>query len=179
MKTIFRWALAPLAALTLAACNRQAAELTPSNETLAVAARKENAALGRIVDNAGLAQALEGVGPYTLFAPPEAALNGGGADFADPALKAESAALLQAHIVPGTITRADIAAAIERGGGEGARMRTMAGGLITFTRDGEAILANAEGGAAARLTGDERLVSNGAIQPVDALLVNMGEGAAG
>jgi len=178
MKTPFRWALAPLAVLALAACNRDGAELTPADETLAVAAR-DAGALGRIVDNAGLAQALEGVGPYTLFAPPDAALTGGDADFTDPSLKAESAALLQAHIVPGTVTRADIAAAIDAAGEGGAQMRTMGGGLITFSREGEAIVATAEGGATARLTGDEELLSNGALQPVDGLLVYMGAGAAG
>ena len=50
-------------------------------------------------------------------------------------------------------------------------MRTMANTLLTFSRDGEAITFTAENGAKGRLMGEERLASNGVLQPVDALLV--------
>ena len=72
---------------------------------------------------------------------------------------------------PGALTRADIASAIDRGAGKGAQMRTMAGGLLTFTKSGEAIVVTAPDGASARLTGEETLASNGVLQPVDGLLV--------
>ena len=72
--------------------------------------------------------------------------------------------------MPGALTRADIAAAIQRDGGE-VQMRTMANTLLTFSRDGEAIVVSAESGARGRLIGEERLASNGVLQPVDALLV--------
>lgn len=144
-----------------------ASAATPSSKTLAASV---DAGLGRVISNAGLTTALEGVGPYTLFAPPDATLKSG-VDFTDPAVKAEGAALLRAHIVPGTLTRADLKAAIDRSGGKGAQMRTMAGGLLTFTRDGEKIVATGPDGASAHLTGKEDLVSNGALQPTDGLLV--------
>jgi uncharacterized surface protein with fasciclin (FAS1) repeats len=176
VRTILSWAVTPLAVLLLAACGPSAnnvatdksadAKATPSAKTLAATVKGD---LGRVISNAGLDKALDGVGPYTLFAPPDAALKGG-ADFTDPAMKAESAALLRAHIVPGTLTRADIAAAIDRAGSK-AEMRTMAGGLLTFTKDGQTIVATAPDRASARLTGEERLVSNGVLQPTDGLLV--------
>ena len=56
-------------------------------------------------------------------------------------------------------------------------MRTMANTLLTFSRDGETILVASESGARGRLTGEERVASNGVMQPVDALLV--GSGASG
>ena len=90
------------------------------------------------------------------------------------ATRAQSAALLRAHRLPGADTRSDIAAAVDRAGADGAQMRTMADSLVTFTRDGQAIVATAPDGARARLTGEEALVSNGVLQPVDGLLVRPG-----
>ena len=184
MRIIMRRALTPLAVLLLAACGGgdedgktggEAAEQTqPSSQTLAAALQGEDGfgTLSATATNAGLTSVLEGVGPYTVFAPADAAFTAGGAaaDLTDESLRAQSAALLRAHIVPGALTREDIAAAIQRDGGE-VQMRTMANTLLTFSRDGEAITVTAENGAKGRLMGEERLASNGVLQPVDALLV--------
>jgi uncharacterized surface protein with fasciclin (FAS1) repeats len=170
--------------LSLAACGGETekadggtgASPAPSSRTLAAAIGDEGDldTLQAVVANAGLSDVLEGKGPYTVFAPADAALATAGGDLSGAAMKAQSAALLRAHIVPGSLTRADILAAITRGGAGGAQMRTMADGLLTFTRDGEAVIVTAEDGAVARLTGDETVASNGVIQPVDALLVKAG-----
>ena len=50
-------------------------------------------------------------------------------------------------------------------------MRTMADGLLTLSLDGDTVVVTAPDGATARLTGGETLVSNGVVQPVDAILV--------
>lgn len=185
MRIIMRRALAPLAVLLLAACGGgdddgktggDAAEQTqPSSRTLAATLQGEDGfrTLRETATNAGLTSVLEGVGPYTVFAPADAAFTAGGTatDLTDESLRAQSAALLRAHIVPGALTREDIVAAIERDGGGDVQMRTMANTLLTFSRDGEAIVVSAENGARGRLTGEERLASNGVFQPVDALLV--------
>jgi hypothetical protein len=47
----------------------------------------------------------------------------------------------------------------------------MADEVLTFTRDGDAIVVTAENGATARLTGREVVASNGVIQPADGLLI--------
>jgi len=178
MRTMLRWALPPLAVLLLAGCGpsaknaatdkaSEAKATAPSSKTLAATVDGD---MARVVSNAGLDKALAGVGPYTLFAPPDATLKNG-VDFTAPANRAQAAALLRAHIVPGTLTRADIAAAVDHAGAKGAQMRTMAGGLLTFTKDGQTLVATAPDGAAAHLTGDESLVSNGILQPTDGLLV--------
>ncbi|MBI2260100.1 MAG: fasciclin domain-containing protein [Caulobacterales bacterium] len=185
MRIIMRRALTPLAVLLLAACGGgdedgktggDAAEQTqPSSRTLAATLQGEDGfgTLRETATNAGLTSVLEGVGPYTVFAPADAAFTAGGTatDLTDESLRAQSAALLRAHIVPGALTREDIVAAIERDGGGDVQMRTMANTLLTFSRDGEAIVVSAENGARGRLTGEERLASNGVFQPVDALLV--------
>lgn len=183
MRTLARWAATPLAVLLLAGCGAPAdkagaeaeaqAKAVPSTKTLAatVQADPDHGALSRLLINAELGGALDGVGPYTLFAPPEAALKTSQADFTDPEMKAESAALLRAHIAPGTLTRADITAAIDRAADKKVEIRNMAGGVLTFTREGEAIVVTAPDGARALLSGEEGLVSNGVLQPVDGLLL--------
>jgi len=128
-----------------------------------------------LVDSAGLASVLEGVGPYTVFAPTNAALEGGlGAqrlgELRGEAMRPQAVALLRGHIVPGVLTRRDIEAAIEAAHNEPVQMRTMADTMLTFSREGDAILVSAPDGARARLTGAESAAGNGAVQPIDGLL---------
>jgi len=137
-----------------------------------------DAALGRfnrIVAGSGMAEVLNGVGPYTVFAPTDGAIEALGAGRADAlageAMRPQAAALLRAHIVPGTVTRRDLEGAIGRAGDGPVRMRTMADTMLTFTREGDAIIVSTEQGVRARLTAREGLASNGAVQPVDSLLV--------
>ncbi len=176
------WALAPLMMLSLAACGGEAdkaAEGTvaaPASQTLSAAIGNvgELDTLEGVVKNAGLTEVLEGKGPYTIFAPANAALGTAGTDLAGDTMKAQSAALVRAHIVPGALTRADILAAIERNGGKSVEMRTMADALLTFSKDGEAVMVTAADGATARLSGSEMIVTNGVVQPVDGVLVKAG-----
>ena len=190
MRIIMRRALTPLAVLMLAACgggdDKAGADGTeqaqPSSRTLAATLEGAEGygSLGRAVTNAGLTGVLEGVGPYTLFAPADPAFSAAGTgDFADESLRAQSAALLRAHIVPGALTRSDIAAAIQRDADGKVQMRTMAGTLLTFSKDGEAVTVSSDNGASGRLTGEETVASNGVLQPVDGLLVKPESGAAG
>lgn len=183
MQNLTRAAFASLSLLVLAGCGERAdkgatsastpASATLSNRTLAavLAADDAHGALARITTNSGLGGVLEGVGPYTVLAPPDASVKAaGGADLTDPALKAEGAALFRAHVMPGALTRADIASAIDRSQGKGAQMRTMDGALLTFTRSGDAIVVTAPDGASARLIGEETVASNGVLQPIDGSL---------
>ena len=173
------WALAPLCVMTLAACSGGdgkadgTAADAPSSRTLTATLKGDRAfgTLERVLDNAALGAVLDGKGPYTVFAPSDAAFTASAGDLGDEAMKAQGAALLRAHIVPGALTRADIRAAIDRGSSGTAEMRTMANSLLTFSKDGDALIVTGDNGARGRLTGDETLASNGVVQPVDALLV--------
>lgn len=184
MRTLTRCTLAALAVLALSGCgdggkagaekSAAGAPAEVSNKPLAATLQADSAhdGLAKVLANSGLSVALDGVGPYTLFAPADSALTGpAGEDLTDPAMKAEGAALLRAHILPGTVTRADIAGAVDGAAGKGVQMRTMGGGVLTFTRDGQDLVATASDGASARLTGREILVSNGVLQPIEGLLV--------
>jgi uncharacterized surface protein with fasciclin (FAS1) repeats len=128
-----------------------------------------------LVDSAGLASVLEGVGPYTVFAPTNAALQSGLGEqhlgeLRGGAMRPQAVALLRAHIVPGVLTRRDIEAAITASHNEPVQMRTMADTMLTFSRDGDAIAVSSPDGARARLTGSESTAGNGAVQPIDGLL---------
>lgn len=178
MRTMMRWALAPVCVMALAGCgaDRKAGEANaaePSSKTITATLKDDRSfgTLERVLDNAALGDVLAGKGPYTVFAPSDAAFTASAGDLGDEAMKAQGAAMLRAHIVPGALTRADIIAAMNRGGSGTAQMRTMANSLLTFSKEGDVIIATGDNGARARLTGDETLASNGVVQPIDALLV--------
>lgn len=187
--TLSRWSAAAAAAAALLAggCGADggANNLAEANAAAAVEAGSGTVAvaieadgdLGRIEEiarNAGLLELLGGTGPYTLFAPDDAAFaalgEGRAEELKGEALRPQAIALLRAHIVPGVVARRDLVAALERAGAEPVEMRTMAGGVLTFSREGDAIVVSGADGARARLV-EETLASNGAVQRVDALLV--------
>lgn len=187
MNSLSRVAAASALAIIVAACGSRdesaGAAAEPADETLAVALDRDDQfdTLDEVVSNAELESVLEGVGPYTVIAPVNAAFEAAGrtgADFASEEMRAQGAELIRSHLLPGAVTRADLEAAIERAGEGGAEMRTMSDGVLTFTRDGDAIVVTAEDGSSARLTGDEFLASNGVIQPVDTILVAPAQGSA-
>lgn len=170
---------AVLAALSLAACNpapdaEAGGAAAPSSRTLA-AELKDAGDLGTlegVLANSGLEKVLEGVGPYTVLAPVDAGFAGASAfDFRDEAEKAQAAALLRTHMLPGAVTRADVSAAIARAEGGKVEMRTLDNGLVTFTQEGQTIVATLADGGRAVLTGREVVASNGVIQPIDGVLL--------
>lgn len=128
--------------------------------------------LAGAVKAAGLTETLSGAQPYTLFAPTEAAfakLPGGAGALLAPEAKGQLVALLTGHIVPGAVTAADLGSAIDRGKGK-AELATVGGSILSFSRDGEAILVTDAAGGAARLGRTDRLQSNGVVHDVDGVL---------
>lgn len=184
---------AALAALSLSACGRSddagnTASANASTNAAAGPAARPTATLAAVIEghddldtvhdlasNAGLGDVLGGVGPHTLFAPADAAFEALGDERVDglksAAMRPQAMALLRAHIVPGLVTRRDLDAALANAGGRPVQMRTMGGRTLTFARDGGAIVATSDDGARARLVGDESVATNGAVHPVDALLL--------
>ena len=189
MQGFSRFAAVSVVALALSACGSRdddtvAGAAEPADQTLASALDGDSqfGSLDEVIENAGLESVLEGVGPYTVIAPVNDAFSAAGETgeaLTEAEMRAQGAELVRAHLLPGAVTRADLEAAIERAGEGGAEMRTMSDGVLTFTRDGDAIVVTAEDGSSARLTGEEFLASNGVIQPVDAVLVAPGEASDG
>lgn len=151
--------------------NVSASDGAPSQDLAALLGAEPR--LRSLIETAGMLPVLSGKEPYTILAPTDAALDALPAGTLDrlgrPEQKGELTALLRAHILPGTILAADLARAVESGGGK-ASVATMAGEPLTITRDGEAFRITGAGGASARVTGAEQPARNGVVHRIDAVL---------
>ncbi|QIG80600.1 fasciclin domain-containing protein [Stakelama tenebrarum] len=177
-------------ALALAACGNaeeagRTEALAPSDRTVAAALEATDRLdrTGALVRTAGLQQALDGIGPYTIFAPLDdayAALGEAGDALGGDAAQsgALAASLLRGHIVPGLLTDRDIVNAIEVNGGE-VEMTTMDDTILTFRDDRDGIVVTTRDGARARLLPGTEVARNGAVHPIDGLLRNAGESGSG
>ncbi len=126
------------------------------------------------VNQAGLADTLSGPGPFTLFAPNDAAFAQVPAvtrdGWARPAQKVALAGVLKYHVVPGKLTAADLAAKIDAGGGK-AVLKTLDGQDLTATKSGEAIILTSASGNKAAVTQADVGQANGIVHVVDAVLL--------
>ncbi|HEX8442957.1 MAG TPA: fasciclin domain-containing protein [Allosphingosinicella sp.] len=134
----------------------------------------DHTTLGAAVKAAGLEKVLAGAGPYTVFAPTNAAfaqLPAGAAEgLMRPESKAALTGILTYHVVPGVVTAADLRAAIRRRGGK-TELATVRGGKLTIAEaDGALVITDAKGGQS-RVTQGDILQSNGVIHVVDAVLM--------
>jgi uncharacterized surface protein with fasciclin (FAS1) repeats len=129
--------------------------------------------LANALSAAGLTETLSGAQPYTVFAPTDAAFRalpaGTMSGLLEPDEKGHLTALLTGHIVPGTVTAADLGRALDQGGGK-AELATVGGSILSFSRDGGALLVAGADGARGRLGQADLLQSNGVIHSVDAVL---------
>jgi len=124
------------------------------------------------VQAAGLAETLSGPGPFTVFAPTNAAfakLPAGTVDtLLQPANRGTLQSVLTYHVVPGRLTAADLMARIKAGGGQ-ARLTTVQGGTLTARMMGNRImLVDAKGGMS-HVTQANVMQSNGVIHVTDAV----------
>lgn len=102
------------------------------------------------VNAAGLVQLLAGPGPYTVLAPSNAAFEALPLTAREDLTRAENrerlAALLRRHIVPGTLTTAQMAADVGASGGS-ATYQSLDGGTLRVTREGAYfVIMDAAGG---------------------------------
>lgn len=135
---------------------------------------KEHTTLVAAVKAAGLVETLSGTGPFTVFAPTNAAFEKLPAGTADMLMKPENkdqlTKILTYHVVAGRMTSKDIAAAIRRGGGK-AMLTTVQGEPLTATMmSGKLMLTDAKGGMSA-VTVKDVMQSNGVIHVVDTVLM--------
>ena len=171
------------ALLALGACSDKAGnDAAPTTEAAKDAAGEATIATGlgdaakfaAAAKAAGLDGTLAGPGPYTVLVPSDAAfdkLPAGALDtLMKPEARAELTGVLTYHILPGAILAADIGKAIEAGNGK-ALLATMAGGTLTATKEGDAIVIADGAGTKARITGGDEKKSNGVIHRIDAVLM--------
>ena len=135
---------------------------------------KDHTTLVAAVKAAGLVDTLSGPGPFTVFAPTNAAFAKLPAGTVDTLLKPENkgtlTTVLTYHVVAGAMTSKDIAKAISAGGGK-AVLTTVQGEPLTATMMGRRLkLTDAKGGTAHVTIADVRQ-SNGVIHVVDTVLM--------
>ena len=122
----------------------------------------------------GLDATLAGPGPYTVLVPSDAAFDKLPAGALDTLMKPESRAkltgILSYHILPGTMLAADIAKAIDAGGGK-AEIATMGGGTLTATKDGDKIVFTDGAGTKATVSQADTKRSNGVVHMIDSVLM--------
>jgi uncharacterized surface protein with fasciclin (FAS1) repeats len=135
---------------------------------------KDHTTLVAAVKAAGLVDTLSGPGPFTVFAPTNAAFdklpNGTVDMLMKPENKDQLTKVLTYHVVAGKMTSKDIAAAIKQGGGK-AMLTTVEGEPLTATmQDGKLVLTDAQGGMST-VTIKDVMQSNGVIHVVDTVLM--------
>jgi uncharacterized surface protein with fasciclin (FAS1) repeats len=157
-------AIVPLGATTAAAADDTivaAAAGSPNHTTLVAA-----------LQAAGLVDTLAGSGPFTVFAPTDAAfgeLPAGTVDtLLQPANRGQLQAVLTYHVVPGKVTAAELVDAIRAGGGS-VTLTTVQGGTLTARLSGGGVAIVDANGGAAMVTQADIAGSNGVIHVTDAV----------
>ena len=140
-----------------------AAVTSPDHKTLVAA-----------VKAAGLVDTLASKGPFTVFAPTDAAfakLPAGTVDtLLQPANRSTLTSVLTYHVVAGKVSASDLIAKINASGGS-ASLTTVQGGTLTARLDGgKVVIVDAKGGAATVVAAD-LMQSNGVIHVTDAVSI--------
>ena len=135
---------------------------------------KDHTTLVAAVKAAGLVETLKGAGPFTVFAPTNAAFDALPAGTVDtllkPEMKGDLTTVLTYHVVPGKVDAATLVGLIQAGGGT-ATVTTVQGGTLTASLAGESVnLTDAKGNVATVTTADV-MQSNGVIHVVDKVLM--------
>jgi uncharacterized surface protein with fasciclin (FAS1) repeats len=132
---------------------------------------KDHTTLVAAVKAAGLVDTLSGKGPFTVFAPTNAAFEKLPKGTVDTLVKPENKGtltkILTYHVVPGKLTASDLAAQVKAGGGK-ASLKTVQGDALTVmdAGGGKLTVTDAKGGKATVTIADV-LQSNGVIHVID------------
>ena len=194
-KSTLTWAVG-LSALALSACsgsepapteteivqddamapdNIVATEATENKNIVALAQdNPQVSTLVTAITAAGLGETLSGTGPFTVFAPSNAAfakLDKATLDsLLKPENKAKLASLLTYHVVAGNVKSGDLAKLISDGKGT-ATVKTVNGGSLKANMDGNKIVLTDAKGGKSIVTAPDMAASNGTIHLVDTVVM--------
>ena len=134
---------------------------------------KDHTTLVAAVKAAGLVDVLMSEGPFTVFAPTNAAFAKLPAGTVETLLKPENLKTLQTiltyHVVAGKMNAKDIDAAIKKGNGK-ATFKTVSGGTLTAWMKGKDLYITDENGNSAKVTIADVNQKNGVIHVVDTVV---------
>ena len=135
---------------------------------------RDHTTLVAAVKAAGLVETLSGPGPFTVFAPTNAAfakLPAGTVEtLVRPENKATLTSILTYHVVAGRMTSADLMRAIKKGRGT-AVLNTVNGGTLTAKMMGKRIMLTDAKGGMSHVTIANVMQSNGIIHVVDGVVL--------
>ena len=135
---------------------------------------KDHTTLVAAVKAAGLVETLQGKGPFTVFAPTNAAFSKLPSGTVDTLLKPENKAqltgVLTYHVVPGKMTAQDLAMKVKDGGGK-AMLKTVQGEVLTVTPSGNTLTITDKKGGKSTVSIPDVMQSNGVIHVVDTVLL--------
>ena len=135
---------------------------------------KDHTTLVAAVKAGGLVATLQGAGPFTVFAPTNAAFATLSAGTVETLLKPENkntlGKILTYHVVPGRLDSRLLDQQIAMGGGK-AILKTVQGEPLIVQGNGKNLMVIDEKGGTAHVTIADVYQSNGAIQVVDKVLM--------
>jgi uncharacterized surface protein with fasciclin (FAS1) repeats len=138
---------------------------------------KDHITLVAAVKAAGLVETLQGPGPFTVFAPTNAAFDKLPKGTVENLLKPENKSMLSAvltyHVVAGKISAMDLMEKIKAGGGM-ATLNTVQGGRLTAMLKDKKLVLKDEKGRMATVTIADVNQSNGVIHVVDEVVLPKG-----
>ena len=195
MKALKISMIAGLSAIALSACSGNAEapaeDVVVTDETAAaepmaadatapktiVALAQGNADLSTLVaavTAAGLGETLSGAGPFTVFAPTNAAFAKVDKATLEGLLKPESKAaltgILTYHVVAGNVKAADVVKMITDGKGT-ATIKTVAGGELKASMDGDKVILTDAKGGKSTITATDIAASNGVVHTIDTVVM--------
>ena len=135
---------------------------------------KDHTTLVAAVKAAGLVETLQSTGPFTVFAPVNAAFAALPAGTVETLLKPENkgtlTAVLTYHVVSGNLNSKALERMIKQGGGRAVLKTVQGGELVATIRGGEINVTDAKGGTA-KITITNVNQSNGVIHVIDRVLL--------
>ena len=151
------------------------AEMYPSKNIIENAVNsKDHTTLVAAVKAAGLVETLSGKGPFTVFAPVNAAFDALPAGTVDKLLMPENKAMLTSvltyHVLPGKIDSGSLMKMIKKGNGK-TMAKTVQGEQLTFMSDDSGIWVIDSKGNKAKVTIKDVYQSNGVIHVIDKVLM--------
>ena len=135
---------------------------------------KDHTTLVAAVKAAGLVDTLASAGPFTVFAPTNAAFKKLPAGTVETLVKPENKAtltkILTYHVVSGKLSAADLEEMVKAGGGE-ASLKTVEGETLTVQAKGRKLFVTDAKGDVATITIADVFQSNGVIHVVNTVML--------
>ena len=151
------------------------AAMYPSKNIVANAVNsKDHTTLVAAVKAAGLVETLQGEGPFTVFAPTNAAFDKLPAGAVDNLVKPENkgtlTTVLTYHVVAGKLDAKELKKWLKKGKGT-AELKTVQGGKLWIMENKEGLWVKDEKGSVARISIKDVHQSNGVIHVIDTVLM--------